>query len=290
MEAAQNTFFNETARQPTGSGAPAGQIRADRWEAAEPGYHTGDLLARAATGQLGNQSALSASAPDDAALALSLPVPEWQPGQRLSVTATLTPAAVADASLLQTDAASGQSLSFDLRAKLQTNTPTPTPTPGPAPAGLHAVPGPGGLALGALSLLLGACYGRFGGLGRSQRRKQDSRQAGSAGSARRLLAVLPTLVCAAVLLTGWLAPVQPAHALFDNGGFETGDTSGWQSSHGLNYALQGSQPFSASSIVIYTGGQRLGGVLGATFDPRAPHLDLPRAGHYTAKINDEQGG
>lgn len=114
MEAAQNTFFNETARQPTGPGTPAGQIRADRWEAAEPGYHTGDLLARAATGQLGNQSALSASAPDDAALALSLPVPEWQPGQRLSVTATLTPAAVADASLLQTDAASGQRPELEL--------------------------------------------------------------------------------------------------------------------------------------------------------------------------------
>ena len=102
--------------------------------------------------------------------------------------------------------------------------------------------------------------------------------------------MLSALVCAAVLLTGWLAPVQPAHALFDNGGFETGDTSGWQSSHGLNYGLQGSQPFSASSIVIGTGGQRLGGVLGATFDPRAPPLDLPRAGHYTAKVNDELGG
>ena len=93
IQAAQNTFFNESAPARLAGAAPAGLIQPDRWEAAEPGYHRGDLLLRASLGQLGNRSAASATAPDDVALALSLPVPALQPGQRLSATATLTPAA-----------------------------------------------------------------------------------------------------------------------------------------------------------------------------------------------------
>ena len=54
IQASDNTFFNESARA-LGNAGDSTLIEPDRWEVAEPGYWSGDLLPRAATGALTNQ-------------------------------------------------------------------------------------------------------------------------------------------------------------------------------------------------------------------------------------------
>lgn len=96
---------------------------------------------------------------------------------------------------------------------------------------------------------------------------------------KRMLAVAALAVAAS-----------PAHAIFTNGGFETGDFTGWTFQIGTNNGLVGAQPFTAASIVFSGGGANTSAVVGAGVDPRAPHLMLPRAGAFTARVNDSPGG
>ncbi|MCT6889683.1 MAG: hypothetical protein M3Z87_08540 [Lactobacillus sp.] len=79
-------------------------------------------------------------------------------------------------------------------------------------------------------------------------------------------------------------------AIFQNGDFENGDFSHWEKEHGLNYRLKGNPPFTADSVQISNGGSFILNVVSNSFDPRAPHLVLPRQGNFTAKLNDEIGG
>lgn len=80
-----------------------------------------------------------------------------------------------------------------------------------------------------------------------------------------------------------------AQAIFTNGGFESGDFSGWTKVKGYNNGLKGSAPFSLSSLnVDFSYGTELLSTVGSTQDPRTDNLlPLPGAGKYTAKINDE---
>ncbi|MDR0250629.1 MAG: DUF11 domain-containing protein, partial [Burkholderiales bacterium] len=118
LSAPVNTFFNEYGELIALS-APADHIAADKWEIGEPGYLTGDLLVRASQGNLRNLSALSAANPDDAAMALSLPIGTLEANQTLTVTGTLTATqtAVATAGLRQIDADDGSQIVFQLYAK-----------------------------------------------------------------------------------------------------------------------------------------------------------------------------
>jgi hypothetical protein len=82
----------------------------------------------------------------------------------------------------------------------------------------------------------------------------------------------------------------PASAIFVNGGFEAGNFGSWNKTIGSNPGLTGAPPFTGTNIVIGAGGQDLTAVVGAGSDPRAPHLVLPRAGAFTARVNDFNGG
>jgi uncharacterized repeat protein (TIGR01451 family) len=117
-----NTFFNEYGELIALS-APVDHIAADKWEIGEPGYLTGDLLLRASQGNLNNASTLSAANPDDAAMALSLPIGTLEPNQSLTVTATL--AAIGTAGLKQIDADDGSQIVFQLYAQKGTTTTPP---------------------------------------------------------------------------------------------------------------------------------------------------------------------
>lgn len=76
----QNTFFNEIGAL-LGLSAPSGHIAADRWEISEPGYWSGNLLPRAATGDLLNQVIPNPGAENDVAMALSMAAGTLNPGQ-----------------------------------------------------------------------------------------------------------------------------------------------------------------------------------------------------------------
>lgn len=82
-----------------------------------------------------------------------------------------------------------------------------------------------------------------------------------------------------------------ANAIFTNGGFETGNFTGWTKIKGYNNGLKGSPPFSMSSInVDYTYGTELLSTVGTITDPRTDGLlPMPGTGKYSAKINDESG-
>ena len=79
-------------------------------------------------------------------------------------------------------------------------------------------------------------------------------------------------------------------AIFQNGDFENGDFSHWETKYGSNPGLKGSIPFTEDSVVIVGGGTPILQIMSNSFDPRAPHLTLPRQGNYTAKLNNENGG
>ena len=95
-----------------------------------------------------------------------------------------------------------------------------------------------------------------------------------------------TLTASVALLLG----SSPAWAIFANGGFETGDYTGWTIGGGINPGLSGSPPFTGANIVISGSTPGPATVVGAMADPRAPTVMLPRAGTLTAKVSDENGG
>jgi len=82
----------------------------------------------------------------------------------------------------------------------------------------------------------------------------------------------------------------PASAIFTNGGFESGDFTGWTKTIASNPGLTGSPPFTGANVVLGSGGNDTSAVVGAGVDPRAPHLALPRAGSFTARVNDFVNG
>lgn len=82
----------------------------------------------------------------------------------------------------------------------------------------------------------------------------------------------------------------PAWAIFTNGGFETGNYSGWTIGGGTNPGLSGTPPFTGSNIVINGTAAGPATVVGTITDPRAPTLMLPRVGTLTSKLSNESGG
>jgi hypothetical protein len=94
---------------------------------------------------------------------------------------------------------------------------------------------------------------------------------------------------AAALLLGVAAA--PAHAVFINGGFEQNNFQGWTLGGGSNPGLAGSPPFTGSAIQINGSTPGPASIVGlGSSDPRAPQIQLPRVGSFTAKINDEATG
>jgi hypothetical protein len=80
----------------------------------------------------------------------------------------------------------------------------------------------------------------------------------------------------------------PAWAIFNNGGFEANNFTGWTQTAGQNNGLTGSPPFTSASLNITPGGSFRGFIRTTGFtDPRAPTLVLPRAGTFTAQVNHE---
>lgn len=88
IDAQNNTFFNEHGEL-LNFEVPQGYIAPDRWEVSEPGYFKGDLVHRAAKGNLQNRTDLTSQKPDDPSMALSLPVDRLYAGEALEVTAVL---------------------------------------------------------------------------------------------------------------------------------------------------------------------------------------------------------
>lgn len=94
----------------------------------------------------------------------------------------------------------------------------------------------------------------------------------------------------AVLSTALLALSLPASAIFTNGGFETGDFTGWTSGFGVNNGLQGAQPYSSTSISIGSGGTFRGAVVSTGPDLFGAPITLPYAGTRTARVNNSATG
>jgi hypothetical protein len=84
-----------------------------------------------------------------------------------------------------------------------------------------------------------------------------------------------------------------AFALFSNGGFETGDFTGWTISTFLNPGLSGSPPFTGANIVRNTGGYDYTSILGSPTTAEMSLTDAntggvlhyPLSGHYCAVVN-----
>jgi len=101
--------------------------------------------------------------------------------------------------------------------------------------------------------------------------------------------LLPVFLLAAFLGSSLVS--HDAKAVFENGNFETGTFEHWHEEWWVNRGLTGSPPFTDDNIRF--GGEytmRLLSIVGRVFDPRAPHLELPREGNFTAKVNNESGG
>jgi hypothetical protein len=87
--------------------------------------------------------------------------------------------------------------------------------------------------------------------------------------------------------------VPNAFALFNNGGFETGNFGGWSTSQYLNPGLSLPQPFTGASIVKVPGGDDLTQIRGPyaemsqTDANTGGALSYPLAGHYCAVVNYE---
>lgn len=101
IDAQNNTFFNEHGEL-LSLDVPQGYLAPDRWEVGEPGYFKGDLIHRAAKGNLQNRSDLTSNHPDDPSMALSLPLDRLYAGEAVEVTAVLGDKNLKNG-LLQTD-------------------------------------------------------------------------------------------------------------------------------------------------------------------------------------------
>ncbi|HET8900253.1 MAG TPA: IPTL-CTERM sorting domain-containing protein [Rhodanobacteraceae bacterium] len=94
-----------------------------------------------------------------------------------------------------------------------------------------------------------------------------------------------------LLLFVMAAACGPALAIFQNGGFESSDFTGWTLGGGSNPGLAGVAPFTGASIQINAGTPGPSALVAAgTVDANAPDLVLARLGQYTAKLNDASGG
>ena len=82
QDAAENTFFNETALKGI-LNAPSGHISADRWEVGELGYWSDSLLSRSSTGNLKNTATVPPNG-EDVALALSAATGKLEPNQEVT--------------------------------------------------------------------------------------------------------------------------------------------------------------------------------------------------------------
>jgi hypothetical protein len=82
----------------------------------------------------------------------------------------------------------------------------------------------------------------------------------------------------------------PAHAIFNNGGFELNSYTGWTVAGGSNPGLAGAPPFTSASVQIVGATPGPASIVTNATDPRAPGIALPRVGSYTAKVNDESTG
>ena len=110
-----NTFHNEHGEL-MGLAAPTDHIAADKWEISELGYLNGDLLQRAATGNLSNLAdQQDATTADDTAMALSINIGTLNNNQELTITATLTDNGTVG--LKQKDAHNNTQASFQAYAK-----------------------------------------------------------------------------------------------------------------------------------------------------------------------------
>ena len=94
----------------------------------------------------------------------------------------------------------------------------------------------------------------------------------------------------AVLSTALLALSLPASAIFTNGGFESGNFTGWTTGFGSNTGLTGPQPYNSGSITIGGGGTFRSTVVSAGPDLLGAPITLPYAGTYTARVNNAQTG
>ena len=90
-------------------------------------------------------------------------------------------------------------------------------------------------------------------------------------------------------ILGGLAMV-PAFAIFQNGGFESGNFTGWTQGAGVNNGLTGAQPFSGSSVSLGAGGTFRGAVVTGGPDLVGAPIALPRTGANTARVNNRATG
>ncbi len=95
----------------------------------------------------------------------------------------------------------------------------------------------------------------------------------------------------AAIFGGLLAVLaMPASAIYQNGGFETGDFTGWTTGYGINNGLLGAQPYGEASINLGAGGTFRGAVVGAGADLANAPIALPFAGAHTARVNNMSTG
>jgi len=96
-----------------------------------------------------------------------------------------------------------------------------------------------------------------------------------------------------VLCGTLLAASLPAMAIFTNGGFESGDFTGWTQGTGLNNnGLTLPQPFTGASINLSPGGTFTGAVVNSSYTELsgAPITPMPFAGTYSARVGDTTSG
>ena len=91
-----------------------------------------------------------------------------------------------------------------------------------------------------------------------------------------------------VLCGTLLAASLPAMAIFTNGGFESGDFTGWTQGTGYNNGLTLPQPFTGASINLSAGGIFTGAVVNSSYTELsgAPITPMPFAGTYSARVGD----
>lgn len=94
----------------------------------------------------------------------------------------------------------------------------------------------------------------------------------------------------AALCGALLVASLPASAIFQNGGFETGDFTGWTTGFGINQGLQGAQPYHSGSISLGSGGSFRGAVVSGGPDLVNAPITLPYAQTRTARVNNADTG